>query len=118
MDLTQELYDAANEISEGVNLSDKTVFLQGDSTDLSFPDSHFDGAVPVHVAMNVPEKATVYAEARRFLKSGARFRIYDILQGEGGEFCIRHLRLQNLRSVISRHPRKCPRIYWPLVSKF
>ena len=85
VDLTQEFCDAANVISEWVNLSDKTNFLQGDATNLPFPEDHFDGAVTVHVAMNIPDKAAVYAEARRVLKPGARFGIYDILQGEGGE---------------------------------
>jgi ubiquinone/menaquinone biosynthesis C-methylase UbiE len=35
--------------------------------------------------MNIRNKVAVYAEARRVLKPGARFGIYDILQGEGGE---------------------------------
>lgn len=85
VDLTQEFCDAASAISEWVNLSDKTDFLQGDATDLPFPDDHFDGAVTVHVAMIIQDKAAVYAEARRVLKPGARFGIYDILQGEGGD---------------------------------
>lgn len=85
LDLTQEFCDAASAISEWVNLSDKTQFIQGDATDLPFPDNHFDGAVTVHVAMNIPDKAAVYDEARRVLKPGARFGIYDIVQGEGGE---------------------------------
>jgi ubiquinone/menaquinone biosynthesis C-methylase UbiE len=85
VDLTQEFCDAASKISEWVNLSDRTDFLQGDATKLPFPDDHFDGAVTVHAAMNIPNKAAVYAEARRVLKPGARFGIYDILQGEGGD---------------------------------
>ena len=85
VDLTQEFCDAACAISEWVNLSDKTEFLQGDATNLPFPDDSFDGAVTVHVAMNISDKAAVYAEARRVLKPGARFGIYDILQGEGGD---------------------------------
>ncbi|MFD1160740.1 class I SAM-dependent methyltransferase [Roseovarius aestuarii] len=85
VDLTQEFCDAAIAISAWVNLGDRTSFLQGDATDMPFPDDHFDGAVTVHVAMNIPDKAAMYSEARRVLKSGARFGIYDILQGEGGE---------------------------------
>lgn len=85
VDLTQEFCDAASAISDWVNLSDRTEFLQGDATDLPFPDDHFGGAVTVHVAMNIPDKAAIYAEARRVLKPGARFGVYDILQGEGGD---------------------------------
>jgi MPBQ/MSBQ methyltransferase len=37
------------------------------------------------VAMNIEDKARLYAEVWRVLKPGARFGIYDVLQGEGGE---------------------------------
>ena len=85
VDLTQEFCDAASVISDWANLSTSTNFIQGDASNLPFPDDHFDGAVTVHVAMNIPDKAAVYEEARRVLKSGARIGIYDILQGEGGD---------------------------------
>ncbi len=84
-DLTQEFCDAAKTISDWVGLGGKTTFVQGDATKLPFPDSSFDGAVTVHVAMNIPDKLSVYKEARRVLKPGARFGVYDILQGEGGD---------------------------------
>ena len=85
IDLTQEFCDTAKAISGWVGLSESTEFLQGDATDMSFPDNHFDGAVTMHVAMNIPDKTALYREALRVLKPGARFGIYDILQGEGGE---------------------------------
>ncbi len=85
VDLTQEFCDTATAISGWTGLLDKTEFRQGDATALPFQDNQFDGAVTVHVAMNIPNKEAVYTEARRVLKSGARFGIYDILQGDGGE---------------------------------
>lgn len=85
IDLTQEFCDAAKTISDWVGLNEQTTFIQGDATKLPFPDSSFDGAVTVHVAMNIPDKLSVYKEVRRVLKPGARFGIYDILQGEGGD---------------------------------
>ncbi len=85
IDLTQEFCDAAKTISDWVGLNEQTTFIQGDATKLSFSDSSFDGAVTVHVAMNIPDKLAVYKEAHRVLKPGARFGIYDILQGEGGD---------------------------------
>lgn len=39
---------------------------------------------PVHVAMDIARKDLVYAEARRVLRPGGRFAVYDVLQGEGG----------------------------------
>lgn len=85
VDLTQEFCDAATTMSSWVNIGDKTEFIQGDATNLPFLDNQFDGAVTVHAAMNIPDKKKMYAEARRVLKPGAIFAIYDILQGEGGE---------------------------------
>lgn len=35
--------------------------------------------------MNIAAKPKMYAEARRVLKPGGRFAVYDVLQGEGGE---------------------------------
>jgi len=60
-------------------------FQQGDATSLPFADAHFDAAMTIHVAMNIASKDKMYAEARRVLKRGSRFGVYDILQGEGGE---------------------------------
>jgi ubiquinone/menaquinone biosynthesis C-methylase UbiE len=39
----------------------------------------------LHVAMNIPDKRQVYAEARRVVRPGGIFAVYDILQGDGGE---------------------------------
>ncbi len=39
----------------------------------------------VHVAMNIPDKPALYAEAFRVLRPGGRFVAYDVLQGEGGD---------------------------------
>jgi ubiquinone/menaquinone biosynthesis C-methylase UbiE len=52
---------------------------------LPFAGSEFDAAMTIHVAMNIAGKDKVYAEAKRVLKPGGRFAVYDILQGEGGE---------------------------------
>jgi ubiquinone/menaquinone biosynthesis C-methylase UbiE len=68
-----------------VGLSDRVAFRQGDATSLPFADSEFDAAITIHVAMNIARKDRMYAEAKRVLKTGARFAVYDILQGEGGE---------------------------------
>jgi ubiquinone/menaquinone biosynthesis C-methylase UbiE len=39
----------------------------------------------IHVAMNIAAKDKMYSEARRVLKPGGIFAVYDVLQGEGGE---------------------------------
>lgn len=85
VDLTQEFCDAAVAMSDWVNLGDRVAFRQGDATSLPFEDGAFDAAMTIHVAMNIPAKDKVYEEARRVIKPGGVFAVYDILQGECGE---------------------------------
>lgn len=84
IDLTQAFCDAATAMSGWVGLADRVAFRQGDATALPFDDAAFDAAMTIHVAMNIPAKDRMYAEARRVLKPGGRFAVYDVLQGEGG----------------------------------
>jgi ubiquinone/menaquinone biosynthesis C-methylase UbiE len=85
IDLTAAFCEAATTLSGWVGLSDRVRFQQGDATALPFEDAAFDAAMSIHVAMNIAAKDRMYAEARRVLKPGARFVVYDVLQGEGGE---------------------------------
>lgn len=85
IDLTQAFCDAAKSLSSWVGLSDRVEFRQGDATSLPFEGAMFDAAITIHVAMNISAKDRMYAEARRVLKPGGRFAVYDVLQGEGGE---------------------------------
>lgn len=85
VDLTQEFCDAATALSAWVGLSERVDFRQGDATDLPFADAAFDAAMTMHVAMNIAAKDRMYAEARRVLKPGGRFVVYDVLLGDGGD---------------------------------
>ena len=85
LDLTQAFCDAAKVMSDWVNLGERVAFQQGDATDLPFADNHFDAAMTIHVAMNIPAKDKVYEQARRVVKPGGIFAVYDVLQGEGGD---------------------------------
>lgn len=84
IDLTPAFCTAATTLSQWVGLADRVRFVQGDATDLPFADASFDAAMTIHVAMNIARKDRMYAEARRVLKPGSRFAVYDVLQGEGG----------------------------------
>ncbi len=84
IDLTAAFCAAATALSGWVGLSDRVDFVEGDATALPFADAAFDAALTIHVAMNIAAKDRMYAEARRVLKPGGRFVVYDVLQGEGG----------------------------------
>lgn len=85
VDLTPEFCEVATALSEWTGLSGRTRFHVGDATVTGLPDESVDAAVTVHVAMNIPDKHALYAEAFRVLRPGGRFVVYDVLQGEGGE---------------------------------
>jgi ubiquinone/menaquinone biosynthesis C-methylase UbiE len=85
IDLTQAFCDAAATLSDWVGLSDRVSFRQGDATSLPFTNGEFDAAMTIHVSMNIARKDRVYAEAKRVLRPGARFAVYEVLQGEGGD---------------------------------
>lgn len=85
VDLTEAFCEAATALSQWVGLGDRVSFRQGDATNLPYANGAFDAAMTIHVAMNIARKDMVYAEARRVLKAGARFAVYDVLQGEGGD---------------------------------
>jgi ubiquinone/menaquinone biosynthesis C-methylase UbiE len=85
IDLTQAFCDAATAMSDWVGLGDLVSFKQADATNLPFKSRVFDAAMTIHVAMNIAAKDKMYMEARRVLKPGGVFAVYDVLQGEGGE---------------------------------
>jgi SAM-dependent methyltransferase len=85
IDLTEEFCRAAALLSERVGLGDRTEYRPGDARATPFADGAFDAAYTQHVAMNIADKAGLYAEVSRVLKPGARFGIYDLLRGDGGE---------------------------------
>ena len=85
IDLTEAFCNAANQISNWVKLSKLVDFQQGDATSLPFAENQFDAAMTIHVAMNIPAKDKVYEEAKRVIKTGGIFAVYDVLKGEGGD---------------------------------
>jgi SAM-dependent methyltransferase len=85
VDLTSEFCEVATALSEWTGLADRTRFHVGNATATGLPDAAVDAALTVHVAMNIADKPSLYAEAFRVLRPGGRFVVYDVLQGEGGD---------------------------------
>lgn len=85
VDLTRDYCEAATVLTDRVGLTDRAEFRLADATDLPFADATFDAAMTIHAGMNVAAKDRMYLEARRVLKPGSVFAVYDVLQAEGGE---------------------------------
>ena len=85
VDLTPEYVAVAQALSAAVGLSERVAFRTASATALPFEDDSFDAATLLHVGMNVPDKATLCAEAARVLRPGGVFAIYDVMRTAEGE---------------------------------
>lgn len=84
IDLTAEYCRVAEELSGWVGLAGRVEFHPADATRLPFADASFDLVWTEHVAMNIADKAALYAELHRVLKPGGSLAIYDVLAGPSG----------------------------------
>jgi SAM-dependent methyltransferase len=85
IDLTEEYCRVASMLAERVGLGERVEYRPGNALAMPFAERAFDAAYTQHAAMNIEDKARLYAEVARVLKPGARFGVYDLLQGEGGD---------------------------------
>lgn len=79
VDLTPEYTETARALATAVG-SVGVEFRTADVTDLPFEDGTFDRAMMLHVGMNLPDKAAVFAEVRRVLTDDGRFVIFDLMR--------------------------------------
>jgi ubiquinone/menaquinone biosynthesis C-methylase UbiE len=85
IDLTQEYIDVGKELSAWVGLDKPASLYQGSALAMPFEDEAFDGAIMLHVGMNIDDKTRLFAEVYRVLRPGACFGIYDMMQINAGE---------------------------------
>jgi ubiquinone/menaquinone biosynthesis C-methylase UbiE len=84
IDLTPAFVETARALSEMSGASDRIRFEVGSATDLPLPDASFDVALLLHVGMNIPDKPALFREARRVLRDGGTFAVYDVMKtGDG-----------------------------------
>jgi len=83
VDLSEPFVEAARYLTGRTGQSGQVSFQTGSALDLPFGGASFDTAVLQHVAMNIGDRARLYAEIRRVLKAGGRFATFDIVVKEG-----------------------------------
>lgn len=84
IDLTAAYCRAATVLAGRVGLDHLVHYRQGNALATPFDDGAFDLVWTQHAAMNIADKAGLYREAHRVLRSGGRFALYDVLAGPGG----------------------------------
>lgn len=81
IDLTPHYVETARALTERLGLSERCRFHLGSALDLPFADGGFDAATTFHVAMNIKDRVRMYAEARRVLRPGGSFLLFDVMKG-------------------------------------
>jgi sarcosine/dimethylglycine N-methyltransferase len=79
VDLSEPFVDAARYLTGRTGQSGQVSFQVASALELPFDDGRFDIVLLQHVAMNISDRARLYREIHRVLKSGGRFATYDVV---------------------------------------
>jgi SAM-dependent methyltransferase len=85
IDLTPELVEAGQVLTERCGLANHVTLQLGDALDLSFPNGTFDVVWCQNVTMNIADKARFLANVYRVLKPGGLFTSTEFSLGPGGD---------------------------------
>jgi sarcosine/dimethylglycine N-methyltransferase len=85
IDLTPELVETGRVLTERCKLTDRVVLQLGNAIDLPYPDQTFDVVWCQNVAMNIADKAGLFAGVHRVLKPGGLFTSTEYSAGPGGD---------------------------------
>jgi sarcosine/dimethylglycine N-methyltransferase len=83
VDLSEPFVDAARYLTERTGQSGQVSFETASALELPFDDGRFDVVLLQHVAMNLADRAGLYREIWRVLKSGGRFATFDVVLMSG-----------------------------------
>ena len=83
VDLSPSFVDAARYLTERTGQSGQVSFEIASALALPFDDARFDVVLLQHVAMNIADRARLYGEIRRVLKSPGRFATFDVVLNSG-----------------------------------
>ncbi|MEZ5239940.1 MAG: class I SAM-dependent methyltransferase [Microthrixaceae bacterium] len=85
IDLSPDFVRLAVTLTDRVGLAGRATFEVGTATALPYEDRSFDRAMINHVGMNLPDKASVFAEVHRVLQPGGLFAVYEQMRIGDGE---------------------------------
>ena len=85
VDLTPHFVETARALSTMCGMADRVRFEVGSAVALPFADASFDLALLLHVGMNVPDKAALFRDARRVLRGGGTFAVYEVMRTGDGD---------------------------------
>ena len=83
VDLSEPFVDAARYLTGRTGQSGQVSFQTASALELPVDDGRFDVALLQHLAMNISDRARLYPEIRRVLKSGGRFATFDVVLNSG-----------------------------------
>ena len=84
LDLMPEYCELAQLLNAGTGLADRVTVRHGSALAMPFDDGAFDAAWMQHVSMNIEDKARLYREIRRVLRSGGVLALNEVYAGPGG----------------------------------
>jgi SAM-dependent methyltransferase len=85
IDLTPEFCAIAEHFTRLIGLDARVHFQVGNALAMPFDDGTFDGAYSMFVSMNIADKARLYREICRVLKSGGWLVLSEIARGQKGD---------------------------------
>jgi len=85
IDLTGEYIEVGNQLCQWLGLNDAVDLQQGNILELPFDNDSFDGAIMLHVGMNIEDKVSLFSEIRRVLRPGAQLGVYDVMRIKAGK---------------------------------
>ena len=88
VDLTPHFVETARALSAMCGMTDRVRFEVGSAVALPLHDASFDLALLLHVGMNVPDKPALFREARRVLRDGGTFAVYEVMRTGGDALAV------------------------------
>jgi sarcosine/dimethylglycine N-methyltransferase len=83
IDSSEPFVEAARFLTKSADLEGAVDIRVGDARNIDLPDKSADGAVMLHVSMNIEDREALYAAIWRILRPGAPFVTYDVVSVSG-----------------------------------